>query len=487
MKNVYEKLAKAHKVACPIVTFTTSDPAAASVEIAKSLEGSAVIQWDCSRGCREVPLDNGAGARAAQAAGAIGDEVDLHDALVAASGLDRQTVLIIHNAQRFLDRPDVIQAIWNLRDEFKGKRRMLVLMGPSIVLPPELKHDVFEIDEPLPTEAQLRGVVSSIADAAKVKLSDDTLSRAAAASSGMSAFEADQLAALNISKQGLDVPGVWDDKCKKISETPGLKVVTEGTFEDIGGCWNIKEFLTKIMSGPKRPNGVIFVDEIEKALGGSQHDTSGVSQDQLGVLLQYMQDRRATGCIFAGPPGAAKSAIAKRAGAAGDVPTIQFDLGGMKDSLVGGSEGRIREALKVIDAVTGGNTIWLATANNLSALPPELRRRFRYGTWFFDLPGDEERRAIWRIYSDRYGLEPSQEMIDMPWTGAEIESCCEIADRTGSTLEEAAAYIVPVSRSAASQIEQLEAAADGNWISASYRGPYRKAAKKAVSTAREFD
>jgi hypothetical protein len=52
--------------------------------------------------------------------------------------------------------------------------------------------------------------------------------------------------------------------------------------------------------------------EIEKALAGSGgSDTSGVSQGMLGALLTFMQDEGATGCIFIGPPGAAKSAPSK--------------------------------------------------------------------------------------------------------------------------------------------------------------------------------
>jgi SpoVK/Ycf46/Vps4 family AAA+-type ATPase len=50
-------------------------------------------------------------------------------------------------------------------------------------------------------------------------------------------------------------------------------------------------------------------------------------------------------------PGAAKSAIAKAAGNTAGIPTVAFDLAAMQSSLVGGSGGRLRSALQVVDAI----------------------------------------------------------------------------------------------------------------------------------------
>jgi SpoVK/Ycf46/Vps4 family AAA+-type ATPase len=221
---------------------------------------------------------------------------------------------------------------------------------------------------------------------------------------------------------------------------------------------------------------------------------SGVTQDQLGILLSYMQDQAAAGMIFVGPPGAAKSAVAKAAGNEAGIPTIQLDLGAAKGSLVGQSELQIRNALKVITAVSNGRSLWIATCNAIADLPPELRRRFTLGTFFFDLPDAAERAAIWEIHIANYfGHEVRSEgrvargkksvprvstlgprPADDGWTGAEIRNCCEIAWRLGCSLVEAAAFIVPVSRSAADQIQRLREQADGRFLSASAPGVYRR-------------
>jgi hypothetical protein len=490
MSSIYTKLNKAYKVSCPIVTLTTSDPAQAIKSVIAALPDCQVINWDIAQGVTVPPQKNQ--NEAVAAAATLGENaLNLTEALVTASDkLPKSTVLIVQNAHRFLDRDDVMQAVWNIRDAWKSPRRMLILMGPSVKIPVELQHDVIELDEPLPTKEELATVIKSVTDAASVKISKEQLSDGAAASQGLSAFAAEQLAALNLTKaDGISVGGVWADKCSKINETPGLRVVSGGSFADVAGVEAAKGFLRGILKGKEKPNAIVFVDEIEKSLGGSSGDTSGVSQDQLGVLLQWMQDKRAAGCIFVGPPGAAKSALAKTAGGEAEIPTIQLDLGGMKGSLVGESETRIRDALKVIDSVSGGNTLWLATSNGLETIPPELKRRYSMGIWFFDLPTLEERRKIWELYCNKHGHDdPSDRLLNQEWTGAEIETCCQIAYRIGCTLEQASQYIVPVVRSGAAQIERLRSAATDRFLSASLGGVYQRTQAVAqVKATREID
>src|SRR5690606_8209762 len=61
------------------------------------------------------------------------------------------TLILMHNAQRFLDNTVVMQGTANLRDKFKLNFRTLVLLGPHVKLPPELQGDVLSYDEPYPT------------------------------------------------------------------------------------------------------------------------------------------------------------------------------------------------------------------------------------------------------------------------------------------------------------------------------------------------
>lgn len=190
-----------------------------------------------------------------------------------------------------------------------------------------------------------------------------------------------------------------------------------------------------------------------------------------GTLLSWMQDRGADGLIALGPPGSAKSAVCKAAGNEAGIPTIVFDLSAMQNSLVGASGERLRMALQVVDAVSEGRSLWVATCNSLASLPPELRRRFTLGTFFFDLPTPAERAAIWDIYLAKWNLTgPVPE--DEGWTGAEIRECCRKAWRLNLPLADSARYIVPVSRAAADQIEALRRQASGKYLSAAAPGVY---------------
>jgi hypothetical protein len=146
--------------------------------------------------------------------------------------------------------------------------------------------------------------------------------------------------------------------------------------------------------------------------------------------------------LLLSPPGCGKSQFCKALGREVDRPVLILDVGSLMGSLVGQSEERTRQALRVIDAMApcvvmidevekafsgvngsgdsgvssrmfGTFLSWLndhesdvfvvCTANDVSKLPPEFGRSERFdGIFFLDLPGQEERAAIWNIYLDLF-------------------------------------------------------------------------------------
>lgn len=276
---------------------------------------------------------------------------------------------------------------------------------------------------------------------------------------------------------------LWERKRQTIEQTPGLSIYRgKETFDSIKGYDNAENYIKRIFDGKTPPKAIMYLDELEKHLAGANGgDLSGVKQDMLGALLTWMQDYRAMGIIFIGIPGGGKSAMAKAAGNYGGVPTISFDLAGMQESRVGKSGQNIRNGLKVVNAVSSGQCLVIATCNSIQALPPELRRRFTLGTFFFDLPNKYGRDAIWKLYikkphPDATGPLTSEQCLEMPadkfYTGAEIQKCCEIAWRLDCTLKDASSFIVPVAKSAPEQLEYLRNMANGTFISASDGGIY---------------
>jgi hypothetical protein len=382
----------------------------------------------------------------------------------------------MHNAHRFIESEFVATGICNLRDSFKGKGATFVMLVPNISLPDELKQDVQILSEPLPTYEQIKLIVKDICTDSGVGEVNDT-EKIADTLVGLSSFSAEQTLATCIfsekGKMDIDRKALWERKCKAIEQTPGLSIWRGGeVFDDIGGCENAKAFLRKIVLGKTPPRAIVFMDEIEKAFAGSGSDSSGVSQDQLGAILSFMQDEEVDGMIFIGPPGAAKSAMAKATGNEGNVPTVGFDLGAMKNALVGKSGEQTRQALKVIKSISQGRMLFIATCNNITSLPPELRRRFTKGTFFFDLPTAEDREIIWKIYLKKYSVVDKNMPNDKGWTGAEIKQCAKTAKELEMTLVESSNYIVPVAKSAEEQIKTLRNLATGKFIDASASGIY---------------
>jgi hypothetical protein len=477
----------ARRVGTPLLAVRTADPASAMTQACACLNGKQspppVLVWDFIGGLQGR---NEAGKSAVtKLLGESSPVLGPGDVLSLAQRIAADSVLFLLNPQRVWEQPDVVQGIWNLRDVFKAGGQMLVVVTPTgATLPVELQNDVMVIDEPLPSTQDLSNLVAETFDSATLPAPEDaTVSKAVDALVGLAAFPAEQVLAMSLSKNGLDLDRLWERKCQAVEQTPGLAIWRGGeAFDQIGGCENIKRFLAAVLNGREAPRVIVFVDEIEKAFAGAGTDMSGVKTEMTGTMLSWMQDRGADGIIFIGPPGAAKSAVAKAAGATAGIPTVAFDLCAMQSSLVGGSGERLRTALQVVDAISQGRSLWIATCNSITSLPPELRRRFTLGTFFFDLPCAEEREAIWNIYRKRWDLT-GERPDDEGWTGAEIKECCRKAWRLKLSLHESAGYIVPVSRSAADQIEALRRQASGRFLSASQPGVFTSESRQTVLAA----
>jgi SpoVK/Ycf46/Vps4 family AAA+-type ATPase len=130
----------------------------------------------------------------------------------------------------------------------------------------------------------------------------------------------------------------------------------------------------------------------------------------------------------------------------------------------------------------------VATANDIEALPPEIKRRGRFDEIFFvGLPSQEERKAIFEVHLMRlrphnlqsYDLE--RLAYETPeFSGAEIEQILTEAmhlgfsqgrDFTTDDVLEAASQMIPLARTAQEQIEKLQRfAAEGRARLASRQG-----------------
>lgn len=494
--NLTESVKAARRVSAPIIAISDPDNAAAIRDVLASFnEQPPSVQWDCVGG---ITACNKQGQAALQAVQEPESLVNPVEALMASkklpgrNGDTRGTMLFMHNAHRFLADVGCMQAVWNLRDLYKQDQRTLVLLGTGFAIPAELSNDVVTLDQAMPGESEIEEIAARIYAAAQVKLPKPAeMALIVDATTGLAPFMIEQTIAMSLSPKGIDIENLWARKRAAIEQTPGLTVWKgKESFDNIGGLTNLKLFLRRYLSGKRRPRVIVYMDEIEKSLAGFTGDNTGVTQDQVGCILKFMQDERADGIVLYGPAGTGKSNIAKAAGNETNVPVIAWDMGAMKSSHVGDTEQATRNATKVLKAMGQDRILFIATCNSMVALPPELRRRFKSGTFFLDLPDKAARRSIWSIYSDMYlgKTNKPKHASDLPddegWTGAEIATCCEYAASFGCSLKEAAQYIVPVSRSASEVVEGLRKNASGRYINADAPGVYQFNTETAPKLAR---
>lgn len=516
----------ARRAGTPLVAVQTPDPAATCQGIAAALANGTtppLLHWDIVQGVQwlnepgfavawQIFLGKGEydqpptspeefAAAAKDLALKTSGPGNLVEALVTAADTPDDTILFIANAHQYVKQPSVLQACWNLRDRFKANRRVLVLLGPSFSLPPELVNDTLVLSQPLPTLDDLLTIVNDSHEAAGrdlpdgytiEPLTDELTVKAVDAVCGLAAFPAEQAISMSWTARdqrvSLDLGELWERKRTMVSQVRGLSVWRGGeTFADVGGCDNIKTFLTNLFAGEEPPRVIVLLDEMEKMMAGSEGgDSSGTKQELHGTLLTEMEDQDYTGLVAFGVPGASKTHITKAAGATFGAPVVILSIPDVMEKFVGSSNENFRTALTMIRAISQGRALFIGTCNAMVNLSGPLRRRFCFGEWMFPLPGKEERAAIWKIHLAKQGLTDKgyQLPADEGWTGAEIRNCCRLARRMRVDLRSASAYISPVSRTMSEEIERMYALANGRFQSATYPGVFTTpSAKTAVAAA----
>lgn len=450
--------------------------------------GRPVIGWDVCNGF--VPLNNEGEEVLSNL-----DPMELkaagqgpHAALFVALKFPAKSLLIMSNLHWFWDKPNTMQALLNVREKFKSSGRAVIGLTLSAVIPADLIQSVSYVEDPLPDETMLTEKVCDIYKSAHSEpLEDDEAQTIARELRGTSPFRAEQLTAQSLTRAGIDRSKLRDNARKQINDTPGLSVESGSeTFSDIGGLDAIREFLKRYFSGPRRPAVVVRIEEIEKALAGVGTETSGTSGDALGTLLTAMEDFRWTGILAYGVSGCGKSLVAKAAANEFEAKAIRFDINACKGSLVGESEKQIRAAMDILHAIGGDRVFFIASMNQIASLPPELRRRFAAGTWYFDVPDESSRHDIWRICAAQFGVEWDGYDADM-LTGADIRDIAQRSHELRCSTTEAAKYHVPLCKAAPDAISQSRDDATNRYLDANYGGPYKDPTKVETKYQRSID
>jgi SpoVK/Ycf46/Vps4 family AAA+-type ATPase len=449
------------KAGYPVLMVRTHEPERFIGSMVKKINGRTPYQWDLVRGYRE--LGNGAEWQEA-------DPFDLPT--IAARGKEK-AVWFLRNFHFSIKEPVVIQAVQNNLPAYKAKGITLVMVAPDVDLPAELEREVVVLDFPLPTREELKGILAGLEESTGIKAENEEAVLDAA--QGLTWEEAENALALALVRQkSFDPKTITELKAQMVKKSAALEFsqFTE-TFQTLGGLENLKEWTLNRFKN-RRP-GLPF----------------------RGILLL-------------GVPGTGKSHFAKALGNQVGWPCLSLDLGKVFGSLLGESEAKMREALKVVDAmapcilfldeiekglagVGGGSTdggttqrvggtflTWLndhtsevfviATCNDYSKLPPEYTRMGRWDAIFFvDNPTSAEGWKILGIYLDQFLPNASKKRFPEleGYSGAEIRQVAIESAYNGGDLEAAAQFVIPISRSQKTQMDALREWARARTIPAS--------------------
>ena len=450
----------------------------AIVEVARLCrqQGWNLATWDIDRGLSlaDRPEDSTSVVNASDPLAAI-------RALGAMANPEGTVLLVLRNFHRFLNNIEVVQALDSAIAAGKTGRTFVVVLSPVVQIPVELERHFVVIEHDLPGRDQIERIARGVAVEPGELPEGDGLTAVLDAAAGLTRVEAENALSLSLIRHNRVIPEVlWDLKGQTLKKSGLLSLHRGGeTFADLGGLDALKSFCTRALRPGRR------------------------------------SDVRARGVLLLGPPGSGKSACAKALGNETGRPTLMLDVGTLMGSLIGQSEERTRQALKIADAMapcvimidelekalsgvgsTGDSGVSsrmfgtlltylsdhesdvfiVASANDISKLPPEFARAERFdGVFFLDLPGQRERQAIWEMYIRKFGLDPGQRRPpDRDFTGAEIRSCCRLAALLDIPLTEAASNIVPVAVTAGEAVERLRQWASGRCLSAERPGIYTR-------------
>jgi ATP-dependent 26S proteasome regulatory subunit len=401
-------------------------------------------------------------------------------------------IYIFYDFHPYLKEASIVRMLRDVVKDFKYSLKTLILVSPHIPVPTELEKDLTLTELPLPGTKDLAVLLDEILEEInkrrdiQLDLDSVTRERLIQGTQGLTLTEAENVLARAIVSQGnLSMEALNLIICEKeqiIKRSGVLEFYNSAEqFESIGGLEYLKDWLRK--------RGKSF---------SSKARDFGLPAPK-GILLIGVQ-------------GCGKSLTAKAVASYWSMPLLKLDVGSLFSSLVGSTEENLRKALGTAESVApailwvdeiekgfagvessgrldagtsarvfGGLITWLqektspvfviATANDISRLPPEMLRKGRFDEIFFiDLPTDRERLEIFRIHLSKRGFDPDNfDMshlirISSGYSGAEIESSIisamfdvfdEEIDMDTVSIEKALKETVPLSRLMEEKVEEL--------------------------------
>ena len=331
-----------------------------------------------------------------------------------------------------------------------GKRfhKHLFIVGDFEKLPVELAPYVVMMDFKLPDQGQIKDYLKTYTSGLGLSFKEAELKDAASAAAGMTMLEVESALCVSVVESKgtkIDTEVIFGEKAKVVKKSGLLEhIPTDLDMErDVGGLENLKEWTRRVAK--------------------SFHNREAADKYKLPVPK---------GVLVTGCPGTGKTLFAKCVANLFGVPLFKLDMGKLFGGIVGQSERATRDVISLAEAMSpcvllvdeiekamaglgssdksdsgvtsrmiGSFLSWMsdkttpvyivATANNVTSLPPEMLRKGRFDeVWFLDLPEIDQREQTLGIHIRNKDRDmkafPAKEVRRMAaladgFTGAEIE------------------------------------------------------------------
>lgn len=365
--------------------------------------------------------------------------------LVIDEGYDQQTFIILKDIHSELKNPKIIALLKRIAEKAlydEDYYATIFIISEVTVIPPELEDYITVFDIPLPTTSEILNIIHGFIKDMDISVKEDVVDEIALSLKGLNEFQIKQILNLAYQDGGRidkdDKTLILQEKEQFIKKSGMLEIINfSENINDIGGLENLKKWLNR--------KAKIFAN-LDKAI-------------KFGVDVPK-------GIMIIGMPGCGKSLTAKATASLFEIPLVRLDIGRLLGKYVGESEENMRKALKLSEAISpcvlwideiekafsgigAGNDVttrlfgqfltWMqekentvfivATANDISKMPPEFLRKGRFDELFFvDLPNEEERSKIFEIHLKK--RKKWNRKIDIPqlakktdgYNGADLEA-----------------------------------------------------------------